>query len=42
VGLQAIDDLILEMGYLQRGKVLINNRRISLSFRDTALHLIYE
>lgn len=30
------------MGYLQRGKVLINNRRISISFRESALYMIFE
>jgi hypothetical protein len=42
VALQTLDDLILEMGCVQRGKVLVTMRRISLSFRDTALHLIFE
>ena len=41
VGLQMLEQLILEMAYLQQGKNLTVNRRVSLSFRDSALYDIY-
>jgi hypothetical protein len=41
IGLQAIDQLLVEMTYLTKMKNLSMNRRISLSFRDTALYDIY-
>ena len=42
VGLQAIDQLIVEMTYMTKMKNLTLNRRVSLSFRDTALGIIFE
>lgn len=37
VGLQALEQIILEMTYINKGKNLTLNRRVSLSFRDNAL-----
>mmetsp|Transcript_5776 Transcript_5776/g.9206 ORF Transcript_5776/g.9206 Transcript_5776/m.9206 type:complete len:95 (+) Transcript_5776:386-670(+) len=42
IGLQAIEQLIVEMTYMTKLKNLSLNRRISLSFRDTALYDIFE
>ncbi len=40
VALRAINDLIIELGYITKSKFLIQNRRISLNFRDSALFQI--
>jgi len=37
IAMKVMDDLIIEMGYVQRQKNLISNRRVSLSFRDNGL-----
>lgn len=41
IGLQAIQELIVEMTYMTTMKNLQVNRRTSLNFRDTALYSIY-
>lgn len=41
VGLQALDQLIVEMTYMTKMKNLTINRRVSLSFRDAALGDIF-
>jgi hypothetical protein len=41
IGLQAVDELIVEMGYVQKQKTLILNRRVSMSFRDSGLVKIF-
>jgi hypothetical protein len=38
IGLYAVDQIVLEMTYLNKGKNLTVNRRVSLNFRDTALY----
>jgi hypothetical protein len=40
LSLTAINDLIVEMSYVQKIKNLTVNRRISLSFRDSALYQV--
>ena len=42
IGLQAIDQLIVEMTYMTKMKNLTLNRRVSLSFRDSALNDIFK
>lgn len=42
VALQCIDDLIIEMSYVHKVKNLNISRRISLSFRDSALFQIFK
>jgi len=42
IGLQTINDLIIEMTYVHRSKNLTQNRRISLNFRDNALFQIFK
>ena len=42
IGLQALDQLIVEMTYMTKMKNLTLNRRVSLSFRDAALSIIYK
>jgi hypothetical protein len=42
IGLQALDQLLMEMTYMTKMKNLTVNRRISLSFRDAALTIIYK
>ena len=41
IGLKAIDQLLVEMSYMTKMRNLAVNRRISLSFRDTALFEIF-
>ena len=41
ISLTAIHDLIIEMSYVHKVKNLTVNRRISLSFRDSALFQIF-
>jgi hypothetical protein len=38
IGMQAIDQLVVEMTYMTKMKNQTFNRRISLSFRDCALY----
>lgn len=40
LSLTAINDLIIEMSYIQKVKNLTVNRRISLNFRDSSLYQI--
>jgi hypothetical protein len=42
IALQAMNDLIIEMGYVHRVKNLTMNRRISLNFRDSSLFQIFK
>lgn len=42
IGLQALDQIVVEMTYMTKMKNLTLNRRISLSFRDAALFDIYK
>ena len=42
IALDAMNDLIVEMGYVHRVKNLTMNRRISLNFRDGALYQIFK
>ena len=42
IALQAMNDLIIEMGYVHRVKNLTMNRRISLNFRDGSLFQIFK
>jgi hypothetical protein len=42
IALQALDDLILEMGYWTKVNSLVANRRVSISFRDSGLYQIME
>lgn len=42
IGLQAIDQLMVEMSYMTKMKNVTLNRRISLSFRDASLSIIYQ
>jgi len=41
VGLEALDQLIVEMTYMTKTRNLSLNRRVSLSFRDVALFQIF-
>lgn len=42
IGLKAIEQVVLEMTYLNKGKNLTVNRRVSLSFRDSSLSQIFK
>ena len=42
IGLYAIDQIVLEMTYVNKGKNLTINRRVSLNFRDNALYQIFK
>jgi len=42
IGLYAIEQIILEMTYLYKGKTLTLNRRVSLNFRDSSLIQIFK
>ena len=37
IGLYTIDQIVLEMTYVNKGRNLTVNRRVSLNFRDSAL-----
>lgn len=37
IGLYAVDQIVLEMSVMNKGKNLTINRRVSLNFRDSAL-----
>ena len=41
IGLQALDQIVVEMTYMTKMKNLTLNRRVSLSFRDAALYGVY-
>lgn len=41
VGLEALDQLIVEMTYMTKSRNLSLNRRVSLNFRDVALYQIF-
>lgn len=42
IGLQAIDQLMVEMSYMTKMKNVTLNRRISLNFRDASLSIIFK
>ena len=42
IGLYAIDQIVLEMTYINKGRNLTVNRRVSLNFRDSALFQIFK
>lgn len=42
VGLYTIEQIILEMSYMNKGKNLTLNRRVSLSFREGPLFEIFK
>ncbi|CDW76789.1 importin-n-terminal domain-containing protein [Stylonychia lemnae] len=42
IGLLTIDQMVLEMTYINKGKNLTINRRVSLNFRDSALFQIFK
>lgn len=42
IGLYTIDQIVLEMTYVNKGKNLTINRRVSLNFRDSALFQIFK
>lgn len=42
IGLQALDQLLMEMTYMTKMKNLTMNRRVSLSFRDASLTIIFK
>lgn len=42
VGLYTVDQILLEMSYLNKGKNLTVNRRVSLNFREGALYQIFK
>ena len=42
LSLTALHDIIIEMSYIHKVKNLNVNRRISISFRDSALYTIFK
>lgn len=42
IALYAVDQIVLEMTYVNKGKNLTINRRVSLNFRDSALYQIFK
>lgn len=42
IALYAVDQIIMEMTYVLKGKNLTINRRVSLNFRDSALFQIFK
>jgi hypothetical protein len=42
IALYAVEQMILEMTYVNKGKNLTINRRVSLNFRDSALYQIFK
>jgi hypothetical protein len=40
IGLYTVDQIVLEMTYVNKGRNLTVNRRVSLNFRDSALYQI--
>lgn len=42
IGLQAVDQLMVEMSYMTKMKNVTLNRRISLNFRDNSLTIIFK
>lgn len=41
IGVLALEQMIIEMTYVNKGKTLIQNRRISVNFRDKFLLTIF-
>jgi hypothetical protein len=42
IALYAVEQIIMEMTYVLKGKNLTINRRVSLNFRDSALYQIFK
>lgn len=42
IGLYAINEMVLEMTYVNKGKNVTINRRVSLNFRDSSLFQIFK
>jgi hypothetical protein len=42
IALYAVEQIVLEMTYINKGKNLTINRRVSLNFRDSALFQIFK
>lgn len=42
IGLYAINEMVLEMTYVNKGKNVTINRRVSLNFRDNSLFQIFK
>jgi len=42
IALYAVEQIVLEMTYVNKGKNLTINRRVSLNFRDSALFQIFK
>ena len=42
IALYTVDQIVLEMTYVNKGKNLTVNRRVSLNFRDSALYQIFK
>lgn len=42
IALQALDDLIIEMGYVGKVRSLVNSRRVSCHFRDSSMFQVVE
>lgn len=42
IALYTVDQIVLEMTYVNKGKNLTINRRVSLNFRDSALFQIFK
>lgn len=42
IALYTVDQIVLEMTYVNKGKNLTINRRVSLNFRDSALYQIFK
>jgi hypothetical protein len=42
LGLSAVEQIVLEMTYMYKGKNLTLNRRVSLGFRDSSLQQIFK
>jgi hypothetical protein len=42
IALYAVEQIVLEMTYVNKGKNLTINRRVSLNFRDSALYQVFK
>lgn len=42
IALYAVEQMVLEMTYVNKSKNLTINRRVSLNFRDSALYQIFK
>ena len=42
IALYTVEQIVLEMTYVNKGKNLTINRRVSLNFRDNALYQIFK